>query len=92
MKLLTGARAMAAVASVRPLTAEPSMNMRRHTGCACRLGIAESNAATWITRMATRARSHTSQMLSSRYCLGFHSSQAHTRPFTNINRVGSSEP
>jgi hypothetical protein len=83
---------MAAVARVRPLTAEPSMNMRRHTGWAWRLGMAESKAATWITRIATSASSQTSQMLSSRYCLGFHSSQAQTRPLTNINKVGNNEP
>ena len=46
MKLSVGTRAMAAAERVRPLTAEPSMNIRRHTGWACRLGMAESKAAT----------------------------------------------
>ena len=54
------------MARVRPLTAEPSMNMRRQIGWAWRLGMAESKAATWITRNATSASSQTSQMLSSR--------------------------
>ena len=67
MKLSVGTKAMAATERVRPLTAEPSMNIRRHTGWACRLGMAESKAATWITRIATRASSQSSQTLSSRY-------------------------
>ena len=53
--------------------------------------MAESNAATWITRSATNASSQTSQMLSSRYWAGFHNNQAHTTPLTSINKVGSSD-
>lgn len=65
-KLSVGTRAMPAQARVRPLTVDPSRNMRCQTGCAWRLGIAESKAATWITRNATRANSQTIHTLSNK--------------------------
>ena len=54
---------MPAPASVRPVIAEPSKNIRNQIGWAWRLGIAESKAATWITRNATSDNNQTSQTL-----------------------------
>jgi len=65
-KLSFGTSAIAAQAKVKPLNAEPSKNMRRQPGLAWRCAVAASNAATWITRRATSASSHTSQTPTSR--------------------------
>ncbi|MNZ57105.1 hypothetical protein D3C78_750730 [compost metagenome] len=54
--------------------------------------MAESKAATCITRKATNAISQTTQTLTSSDRAGLQSNQAQTSPLSSMNKVGSSEP
>ena len=54
--------------------------------------MAESNAATWITRNATSDNNHISQTLTTKERCGLQSKPAQTRPLINMNNVGNKEP
>ncbi|MNS75633.1 hypothetical protein D3C72_1091580 [compost metagenome] len=54
--------------------------------------MAESKAATWITRKATSAINQTTQTLTRRERAGLQSNQAQTIPLSSMNKVGSNEP